>query len=76
MKKMTLQFTPEELGALTTMASDQLFRKQFIDPKMPGFMQDHEELELCKNVVARLRAAVGERNGKPETPVKVKASGR
>ena len=40
------------------MASDQLFRKQFIDPKMPGFMPNHEELDLCKSVVGRLRVAV------------------
>ena len=58
MKKVTLDFTPEELGVLTSMASDQLFRKQFIDPKMPGFMPNHEELDLCKSVVGRLRVAV------------------
>ena len=76
MKKIALQFTPEELGVLTTMAADQLFRKQFIDPKMPGFTPNHEELELCKSVVARLRAVIGERNGKPEPAVKAKASAR
>ncbi len=62
MRKVTLEFTPEELGALTAMASDQLFRKQFIDPKMPGFILNAEELDLCKSVVGRLRTAVdGER---------------
>jgi hypothetical protein len=47
MKKLTLEFTVEELSALTDMASNQLFRKQFIDPKMPGFVPNHEELGLC-----------------------------
>ena len=68
MKKVTLDFTPEELGALTAMASDQLFRKQFIDPKMPGFIQNHEELDLCKSVVGRLRTAVEDGRVKPTAP--------
>jgi len=68
MKKVSLEFTPEELGVLTAMASDQLFRKQFIDPKMPGFIPNHEELDLCKSVVGRLRAAVEEGRVKPVIP--------
>jgi hypothetical protein len=68
MKKVTLEFTPEELGVLTAMASDQLFRKQFIDPKMPGFNPNHDELDLCKSVVARLRLAVEEGRVKPIAP--------
>ena len=67
MKKVTLEFTPDELGVLTAMASDQLFRKQFIDPKMPGFIPNHDELDLCKSVVGRLRSAVEEGRVKPET---------
>ena len=68
MKKVTLEFTPEELGVLTAMASDQLFRKQFIDPKMPGFIQNHDELDLCKSVVGRLRTAVEDGRVKPAVP--------
>jgi hypothetical protein len=66
MKKLTLEFTVEELSALTDMASNQLFRKQFIDPKMPGFVPNSEELGLCKNLVGRLRSAVDAQRGKPE----------
>ena len=69
MKKVTLDFTPEELGALTSMASDQLFRKQFIDPKMPGFMPNHEELDLCKSIVGRLRTAVDGTKAVASAPV-------
>lgn len=79
MKKVTLEFTPEELGVLTAMASDQLFRKQFIDPKMPGFIPNHEELDLCKSVVGRLRSAVEEGRVKPITQAPVpkrRAAGR
>lgn len=70
MKKLTVEFTLEELGALTTMASDQLFRKQFIDPKMPGFRPNHEELDLCKNLVGRLRTLVDGHRVKAEPPQK------
>ena len=55
MKKLTLEFTVEELSALTDMASNQLFRKQFIDPKMPGYKSDPEELRIGKKLVERLR---------------------
>lgn len=64
MKKISLEFTTEELGILTTMASDQLFRKQFIDSKMPGFRPNREELDICKSLVGRLRAIVDEQRTK------------
>ncbi len=64
MKKVSLEFTTEELGILTTMASDQLFRKQFIDSKMPGFKPNREELDICKNLVGRLRGVVDEQRTK------------
>jgi hypothetical protein len=77
MKKMTLEFTLDELGVLTNMASDQLFRKQFIDPKMPGFVPNHEELSLCKDVVGRLRTLVAEERAKTDrSPKKKLASTR
>lgn len=78
MKKVSLDFTTEELGILTTMASDQLFRKQFIDSKMPGFKPNREELDLCKNLVSRLRAVVDEQRTKAASapPVKKVASAR
>lgn len=79
MKKVTLEFTPEELGALTAMASDQLFRKQFIDPKMPGFIPNHDELDLCKSVVGRLRSAVEDGRVKPQAaapPVRRRSAAR
>jgi hypothetical protein len=68
MKKLTLEFTVEELSALTDMASNQLFRKQFIDPKMPGFVHNQDELGLCKNLVGRLRTAMDVQRGKVEPP--------
>ena len=78
MKKLTLELTAEELSALTYMASNQLFRKQFIDPKMPGFVPNHEELGLCKNLVGRLRSALDVQRGKvtPEPLQRKKAEAR
>ena len=78
MKKLTLELTAEELSALTDMASNQLFRKQFIDPKMPGFVPNHEELGLCKNLVGRLRSALDVQRGKvtPEPLQRKKAEAR
>lgn len=60
MKSMTLKLTLEELRLLTTLASDQLFRRQFIDPKMPGYKQNPEEMSLSKALVARLRLMLDE----------------
>ena len=60
MKKLTLEFTVEELSALTDMASNQLFRKQFIDPKMPGYRPNSAEMNLGKTLVARLETMVDE----------------
>jgi hypothetical protein len=56
MKKLTVKLTPDELRVLTTLASDQLFRLEFIDCRIHGFRQKDGELELGKDVVGRLRS--------------------
>ena len=58
MPLITLKLTDQELGLLTNLAADQLFRREFIDPKMPGFVPNQDELGLCKNLVGRLRTAM------------------
>jgi len=58
MGNMTLKLTLEELRLLAALASDQLFRKQFIDPKIPGYRPNSEELKLGKTLVARLQTMV------------------
>jgi hypothetical protein len=50
-----LKLTDLELGLLTNLAADQLFRREFIDPKMPGFKFNPGELSLGKKLVERLR---------------------
>ena len=55
MTLITVKLSIEELVLLTTLASDQLFRREFIDPKMPGYKHNPPELVLGKKVVERLR---------------------
>ena len=55
MASIVVKLSAEELTLLTTLASDQLFRREFIDPKMPGYKNNLSELCLGKNLVQRLR---------------------
>jgi hypothetical protein len=58
MKLMTLKLTVEELRLLATLASDQLFRREFIDPRMPGYRSNQGDVALGKALVGRLRLMV------------------
>jgi hypothetical protein len=58
MALITLKLTLEELELMTTLASDQLFRREFIDPKMPGHKSNSEEMKLGKALVARMKLMV------------------
>ncbi|HTR35124.1 MAG TPA: hypothetical protein VMH80_04440 [Bryobacteraceae bacterium] len=60
MPVITVKLTDQELGLLTSLAADQLFRREFIDPKMPGYRCNPGELNLGKKLVERLRLT-GER---------------
>ena len=41
MTLITIKLTINELELLTNLASDQLFRREFIDPKMPKSDRSH-----------------------------------
>jgi len=58
MKNIKLEVTLQELLLVTTLMSDQLFRREFIDPKMPGYKGDPAELAMGKELVLRLRSIV------------------
>jgi len=58
MTVITLKLTLEELELMTTLVSDQLFRREFIDPKMPGHKSNSEEMKLGKALVARMKLMV------------------
>ena len=55
MTTIAVKFTVRELELLTDLASDQLFRREFIDPKMPGYRSNPEDVGLGKRLVERLR---------------------
>ena len=55
MKLVTLKLTTKELELLTTLVADQLFRKEFIDPKIPGCKPNTDEMSLGKALIGRLR---------------------
>jgi hypothetical protein len=58
MTVITLKLTLEELELMTTLVADQLFRREFIDPKMPGHKSNPEEMKLGKALVARMKLMV------------------
>lgn len=63
---ITLRLTPAELRILLQLATDQLFRREFIDSRLPGCGSDGNELVLGKQLIQRLRQAAGIREpGKP-----------
>jgi hypothetical protein len=63
MKNIKIEVTLEELLLLTTLISDQLFRREFIDPKMPGYKGDPAELAMGKEMVLRLKSMAREASG-------------
>ncbi len=68
-KNIKIEVTPKELTLLTSLLSDQLFRREFIDPKMPGYKRDPAELAMGKDLVLRLKAIAREASGpEPEAP--------
>ena len=54
-KSMTLTLTFAEVKLLASLVSDQLFRRQFIDPKMPGYRPNLDDMTLGKALLTRLR---------------------
>lgn len=63
MKNIKIEVTLEELLLVTTLLSDQLFRREFIDPKMPGYRGDPAELAMGKDLVLRLKSMAREASG-------------
>ncbi len=55
MTSITMKLTAKELGLLCSLASAQLFRREFIDARLPGYQSDPVELGRGKKLVERLR---------------------
>lgn len=56
MTRVSVKLTIKELELLTSLASDQLFRREFIEPKLPGYKSIVGELSMSKILVARLQS--------------------
>ena len=56
MAPINVKLTPKEIELLAALASDQLFRREFIDPKMPGYKGNSAEVSMGKALVTRLRS--------------------
>lgn len=74
MKPINFTLTFEELRLLATLASDQLFRRQFIDPKMPGYRGIPEEIDIGKALVGRMQSLLDEARQARALPIRTISS--
>lgn len=58
MTQKTVKLSNHEIELLISLASDQLFRREFIDPKMPGHIGKPEDVHLGKALVSKLKAVL------------------
>jgi hypothetical protein len=65
MTLITVKFTPRELDLLTILASDQLFRREFIDSRLPGAPSNPGEVSQGKKLIERLRSTADRAKGMP-----------
>ena len=56
MTRVNVKFTTKEIELLRSLVSDQLFRREFIDSRLPGSSSNTAELSLGKQLLARLRS--------------------
>ncbi len=66
MKNVKFEVTQQELLLLISLMSDQLFRREFIDPKMPGYKRDPAELAMGKELVLRLKSVIRQAAESPD----------
>lgn len=63
MTSVTVKLSARELELLTALASDQLFRREFIEPRFPGSKYNPIELDLGKKLVVRLKVITDRAKG-------------
>jgi len=56
MELINIKFTHGELELLATLASDQLFRREFVEPRIPGRTPSLGEIKRGKVLVVRMRS--------------------
>ena len=59
MTQITLRLTVTELEVLVALATDQIFRKEFIDSRIPGCRPDLADLNTGKQLIQRMKLAAG-----------------
>jgi hypothetical protein len=62
MTLITMKLSAREIELLATLAADQLFRREFIDPRLPGYRSNPADLNLGKKIVERLRVLTDRAN--------------
>lgn len=67
MALISIKLTHSELALLTTLASDQLFRREFVEPRMPGHKSNSAEIRLGKVLVERMRSLLEPRYARRTT---------
>lgn len=55
MTRITVKLTVKEFELLSNLASDQLFRREFIDPRLGDYKSNPAELIVGKKLIERLR---------------------
>jgi hypothetical protein len=63
MTHITVKLTSKELELLSSLASDQLFRREFIDSRLPGYQFNLADLSLGKKLIERLRGMTDRAKG-------------
>jgi len=68
MIQITIKLTARELELLGSLASDQLFRREFIDSRLPGYTSNPGDLNLGKQLVERFRILMERAKGATVIP--------
>jgi len=55
MTSITVKLTVKEFDLLSSLASDQLFRREFIDSRLPDYRSNPADLIVGKKLIERLR---------------------
>ena len=67
MTLIAVKFTARELELLGSLVSDQLFRREFIDSRLPGYKSNPTDLSVGRKLVERLRLMEGRLKGTPQS---------
>ena len=73
MTLISVKFTTHEIELLSSLASDQLFRREFIDSRLPGYRSSPMDLTLGKKLVERLRLTADRVKKAPPSAKRVNA---